>query len=742
MNKTLIKVGGLAASAAILMSGCFPSALLPEKPIYNTSGDNAYIPPATAATTSSSLPAEPGSVSDGRGTHLSFYGQKLEISRIERADDVAMSSDGMWTVFVYMCGTDLETEGGSATSDLIEMQDASEQCSQLRFVVEAGGTADWDNSVCKDGMSQLILIEGGQVDVLDTGPAQNMGDADTLANFLSWGVKNYSSEYMVLDFWNHGGGSISGVCFDELYNSDSLTIEEIDMALASVFGEMTDRFEIIGCDACLMATVEMANILVPYARYMVASQDLEPGPGWNYGAFADAINNGADSGDEVGRYLCDGFYNGCAYYGLEDYVTLSVIDLSKMDAFIEAFNDYAAGVYKYAADGGTTDVIKAAKKAMNFGGNNRTEGYTNMVDLMDLIYLTYDYSADASAAMQRLDDCVVYTKNSYYNSYAGGLSVYYPLSVQGSKELDVFRNICVSPYYLSLVDLCAYGSDNNGYTDGFDFDWWLGDSSGFWSSFFDWGGSSYDYWDNEYDYDLNFDYSDTAITFIDEPQLTDDGYYYFRLTEESLYDLDTVYCNIMMSYWDSVDDCEYMLDLGTDDYVDLDWYTGECYDNFDGYWFALPDGQPLCVYLSDTFYDYDTGEYYNLYTAPIYVNDESTYLRIKQSYYDDGMTTEILGIWNGISESGSASRDLYQLRVGDVICPCYPAYDPYSGEYVMDFYGFDYIYDGNAQIGDDMLYEGDYYYAFEIYDLYDNVFYSDFALFGFDEDGTVYYYYD
>ena len=739
MNKATVKLTALAVSTAMLIGGCYPSILMPERPYGNTATTAGTLTPPT---TSGSTSMTHDHWEEDRGTLLTFFDRQLEIQRLEREDEVSMSEDGMWTVFVYLCGTDLESDSGAATNDLLEMQVATEDCSRLRFVVEAGGTYDWDNTICEGRKTQRLLIEGGYTEVLEKSSAKNMGSWSTLADFISWGVENYASQYMILDLWNHGGGSISGVCFDELNDYDSLSLAEIDTALASVFGQMTDRFEIIGFDACLMATVEMANVLVPYARYMVGSQDLESGIGWDYECFASAVNSGADSGEEMGRYICDAYYNACVYTREEDMATMSVIDLSRVDAFIEAFNDYASGIYEYASGGGTTDVIKAAKNALNFGGNNQIEGYTNMVDLLDLLDLTSNYSAAASAAMQRLEDCVIYMNNGYYNAYAGGLNVYYPLSVQGSSELDTFRNICVSPYYLSLVDLCAYGSDNYGYTGGFDFDSWLGDGSGFWSSFFDWGSGSYDYWDNEQDDSLNFDYGNTAITFIDEPQLDDGGYYYFRLTDESLYNLDTVYCNIMMSFWDDEDNCEYMLDLGTDDYVDLDWYTGECYDNFSGYWFALPDGQPLCVYLTDVFYDPDTDEYYNLYSAPVYINGKYTYLQIKQSYYYDGMITEILGAWDGINEYGSAARELYQLQTGDRICPVYPAYDSYTFEYVMDYYGEDYVYYGNDEIGEDLLYEGDYYYAFEIYDVYDNVLYTDFVLFGVGADGSLYYYYD
>lgn len=738
------KIIAAALAAVLLLSGCANGNTPQEKPPeYTVSGVMSSSETSAAET---SLPDKnkdtpPEEWTEERGTLLSFSNKELDIQRMTRSVDVPMNSDGIWTVFVYMCATDLESKAGIATLDLIEMENATNACSKLRFVIEAGGTSYWDNNMCEDGKSQRLLISGGYTEVLESGSAKNMGKADTLADFVSWGVKNYSSQYMVLDMWNHGGGSISGVCFDELYDWDSLSLEEIDTALASVFGEMTDRFELIGFDACLMATLETANTLVPYARYMLASQELEAGNGWDYGSFAKAVNKGVRSGKELGRYICDGYYDSCTLTGEQDSATLSVIDLSEMDKFIKTFNDYSEKLYDYASNGGLTDIIKAAKNTMSFGGNNIAEGYTNMIDLLSFLDNTYELVGGSyDAELILMDDVVVYTNNGYYKASAGGLSIYYPLSVQGSTELGTFRNICTSPYYLSLVDLCAYGSDNLGSTSGFNFDEWLNDNSGFWNELFNWNDSSYGYWDNEEDNALNFDDSSTAISFIDEPQLTDDGYYYFRLTKESLYDLDTVYCNIMMSLWDDTDNCEYMLDLGTDDYVDLDWYTGECYDNFSGYWFALPDGQPLCVYLTEVFYDPDTAEYYNLYTAPIYINDEFTYLRIKQTYEQTGMTTEILGAWDGISENGSADRNLYRLEKGDRICPCYPAYDPTTGEYVFDFYGDDYIYDGNSEIDEDILYEGDYYYAFEIYDLYGNALYTDFVLFGVNEDGSISYY--
>ncbi len=671
-------------------------------------------------------------IPEGRGTMLSLKdGNELKISRMA-VNGGNGSEEDIWTVFVYMCGSDLESIDGSATDDLMEMQSATELCSGLRFVIEADGAEDWWNDMCVSGKKQRLLISGGGCEVVYSGDSTNMGDPDTLTDFLNWGLSEYGSRHNVLDFWNHGGGSISGVCFDELHDDDSLSLKEIDAALSAVGENMSRPFELIGSDACLMATVEFANILATYGNYMVASQDLESGYGWDYTAFATALNNGAKNGGEVGESICRGYYESCVRSGEADEATLSVIDLSKLDEFLIAFNEHCKGVYSHICDeNGLTDVIIAAKSALNFGGNNRSEGYTNMVDLSDFINGTLRLSENGEKTAELLENCVYYTQNGERSYKAGGLNIYYPLSVQGSRELESFKDICVSPYYISISDICAFGSNENGSIDGYGTERWLSGDSGFWSGS-DFVISDFDYWEGSTDSSLNEDSGETAISFSSAPVIDEDGIYGFTLTEESLYNLDTVYCSVMLSYWDDEDNREYMLDLGTDDYVDLDYDTGECKDLFDGMWFALPDGQPICAFLVESSYEDDA--FYNIYTAPIYLNGEYTNLRIMQDYSGGTAVTTVLGVWDGISESGSASRDVYGLKSGDVIEPCYYAYDAETLEYAFDFYGAAYVCEGDLLIDYDYLYDGDYYYSFEIYDYYGNAVYTDFVMFGIETD--------
>ena len=47
---------------------------------------------------------------------------------------------------VYMCGSDLESELGSATKDLEEML-AADLSEQVNVIIETGGTRQWKNDV-------------------------------------------------------------------------------------------------------------------------------------------------------------------------------------------------------------------------------------------------------------------------------------------------------------------------------------------------------------------------------------------------------------------------------------------------------------------------------------------------------------------------------------------------------------------------------------------------------------------
>lgn len=677
----------------------------------------------------------------------------LEISRLTRDIVTPMGAEGTWTIFVYLCGTDLETDGGMASMDMEEMEDASTG-ENVRFIVETGGTNSWDNEVDAD-VRQRYEICDGTTTLVDEQSLDNMGDSSTLADFLSWGVTNYGAAHMGVVLWNHGGGSISGVCFDETQDSDSLTLREIDAALLSVYDSMTDNFEFFGFDACLMSTVECANVLASYADYMYGSEEVEPGYGWDYEAIGNYLgSNPTADGAALGQVTVDSYYEACEEIGESSSATFAVTDLSKIDALMVAFNTYAENLYNATEDETTlTAVCRNASAADNFGGNNWSEGYANMVDLAGILDAGADYADGAEAARTALEDAVIYCKNGSSHSDACGLSVYYPLEIQGSEELTTFGQIAVSPYYLSFVDRAAYSNVNNGDTSEYDdstamdywgdYEYWYSDEDGYYEDF----GSYYeeygedgfgDYFEEYYDYYESYgDYwsyydsyeitgESSLITFESEPALDEDGSYGFTLTPEALNVTESVQASVYMLSEDEED----IIELGISVDILMDWKTGTFYDNFDGYWFALPDGQNLAVYMVSE------GDGYDIYTSPVYLNDEETNLRITHNYVTGEITID--GVWGGIDDYGMSDRELTQLSAGDEIIPIYYGYAIDSDdEYI--YYGEAYTFDGEPEIYYSLLPDGEYFYGFYIDDVYGDFYTTDYVQFTVEGEDVYYY---
>lgn len=722
----------------------------------------------------------------------------VSITRPE-SSETAMANDGSWTIFVYLCGTDLESDGGAGTGDLEEMC-AAASSDKVRFVVQTGGTSQWQNNYITSGSGRYI-IQDNDVVALDEFEARNMGDPATLADFLKWGVQEYPAEHMGVIFWNHGGGSISGVCFDELNDNDSLSIREIDSALYTVFESMTDRFEFIGFDACLMGTVETANILASYSRYMIGSQETEPGNGWDYTVIGNYLaDNPGANGAELGEAIADGFYESCKQTGEEQDATLSVIELDKINAVVEAFNVFAKGMYDASEDTSVlTNVIRNIENADNFGGNNRSEGYTNMVDLSGLANACGDY-ADASAVVSAVESAVVYNKVGSTHSGCCGLSIYYPLAVQGSTELKVLEDISISPFYSSFIDRQDFSSsinydDSQNYDDGT----YCDEESGCY--YFTEGDTQYCYDQNEgqyYSYDPNSDNWVQTSTSCDY-----NSYDYSGSNDDFGYDDD---------YWFSDDSCwqggsnmEYDDNSGCYrsrsvnnnhwDYADQIEQTGESpYIKFlkapviddDGiysftltpksvdrtasvsaYVYQVIDNDALLLgETTDINCDWDKGQFedgfdgywlslpdgqnlsisvvaitdeYTVYSSPILLNGEDTNLRFK--LYTEDYSIVVEGAWDGIDDSGAAAKSVKQINSGDKIVPLYTSVslvDDSDEETLWE--GAEYVVSGSLELTYALLEEADYLYAFCIDDIYNDFYLTDFVEFAVDANGDTYFY--
>ncbi len=231
-----------------------------------------------------------------------------------------------------MVGSDLESQHNAASKDIAEMMQVGSG-EKLNIVITTGGAN-------KPGWKtvQRKLVKKGSVQTLADLGNINMGLESSLRDFLDWGMRSYPADKYTLVFWNHGAGAVgsngSTVGNDENHGNDALSLPEISQALNTVTRLNGKRFDLIGFDTCLMATVETASIVSPFADYMVASEELEPGSGWDYKAWlGTAKAQPTISTFNLGKTIVDSYF---ASYpaGSDDSksLTLSAVQLSKVAA--------------------------------------------------------------------------------------------------------------------------------------------------------------------------------------------------------------------------------------------------------------------------------------------------------------------------------------------------------------------------------------------------------------------------
>ena len=326
------------------------------------------------------------------------------------------------TVMVYMCGSNLETLSGSATADIGEMLGSDFDTDRVNLVVMAGGSRRWDKDLRSGeaGTVEFFRKRGAlKKKLLRPESGVNMGDPQTLTDFVRESLRRYPAEEYALILWDHGAGPLEGVCLDELNEPDRISLDGLAQALHEA--RLPQKLSWIGFDACLMSTLEVANAVAPYADYMIASEETEPATGWDY-AFLKGIE--ADGGSvETARRIIDLYMETPREEG--EALTLACTDLSRIDAVVTELDAFFSPISKRIDKKSFAALSNLRVSSMGFGHTVRGVGVDGY-DLVDLKDLTRRYAEgnDAGALLDAVTQAVVYQRAT--QSGVGGLSVYHP----------------------------------------------------------------------------------------------------------------------------------------------------------------------------------------------------------------------------------------------------------------------------------------------------------------------------
>lgn len=590
--------------------------------------------------------------------------------------DVASAKSA--TVMVYMCGSDLESGYGAASADIEEMLEA-ELGENVNVVLETGGASEWSFSPEADPSTRQrwVLEDGGASLVQDAGE-DTMLDEDEVTDFCSWAAKEYPADRYILIFWDHGGGTIGGFGYDENYpDATALTLSQLRNAIKA----SGVAFDMVGFDACLMATVECAWAMEPVADYLVASEQTEPGDGWSWTGFLNQLGSDPSTATtDLGKTIIDDFSAHYAETGEED-TTLSLIDLREISRVYERLSTFL----DEAAD--SIEADNALFTTMS-GARSRAKSYAedsvDQVDLVDMVDRSdFEGADDVSEAVA---SCVKYRSDT--SSGSNGIAMYFPYS-EASQYSDVRQvledigytgPVAFYDYFLSVMGNSPTSS-SHGIVSSYASTQVAQDSGTAASA-----SSSSDSYANEslssegWFEDLTNEFSYQELP--DELELASDGSNWVVEMDDSLWsDFADFQITVMQNYDDG-----YLM-LGTDDaYQVTD--DGNIAVDFDGEWLSI-DGSFFSFYC-DAPEETEDGEIRYSGTIPAILNGgERVDLVVTWPTASERGDGETIGYVQGYRMSGQdyvLGRGLGQLEAGNTLTPVFDYFDS-EGNWVETLQG-------------------------------------------------------
>lgn len=403
--------------------------------------------------------------------------EELESSnKIESDDDIEKPkennnpSKSHRTIMIYMIGSNLETQGKAGTNDIKEIFESEFNTEDISVVLYIGGAKKWHLSDIDENENAIYEIEGDELKKLKSYKVKPMTNKNTLTEFIDYTYENYDSEKYSLILWDHGGGPIWGYGLDENDASeDMLSIKEIDEALNNSELIKNEKLEFLGFDACLMSSIEIANAYKEEAEYLLASSEIEPGDGWDYN-FLSEVNKDTPT-TEMGIKIVDYYYNyytadlGNSYgYYYTPSVTLSLIDLSKVDTLISSMNDLFTNIEPNINITTYNTIARSASRTKMYGYNNSADIQEDLLDLYGLVNGFEGYESQVNQVQTAIRSAVVYHKTNIRG--CTGLSVYFPVTqrkyyLEIKDELN-YDEVAVSETYYKFID--SYVQISNGET--------------------------------------------------------------------------------------------------------------------------------------------------------------------------------------------------------------------------------------------------------------------------------------
>jgi hypothetical protein len=250
-----------------------------------------------------------------------------------------------WTVLVYGAGDNNLSD--FIASDINEME-AGLTTDKVKVVMLADQMEQGDSRILEikhdpagvnDRIVSTVVNDRGAV--IPASKEVNTGDPRTLEKFVEWGVKAYPAKRYMFVPWNHGGGNfaakghLKSLCWDDTSGSN---LNLVDFWRAAQRINTKAKFDVIGFDMCLLGHIETAWQLRDLGSFLVSSEKIEPGDGWDYQSVMRTFSrNPQIYPRELSAEIAKGYH--AWYKARGEQTTISAMDLQKVkDKLVPAVN--------------------------------------------------------------------------------------------------------------------------------------------------------------------------------------------------------------------------------------------------------------------------------------------------------------------------------------------------------------------------------------------------------------------
>ena len=312
------------------------------------------------------------------------------------------------------------------------------------------------------------------------------GTGENLFNFVKNITTKYPAKHQALVLWNHGSGIkdphiwgrlfsvkeddlfflnpetrllelntdlLRGIAFNETQKT-YITNQELTHTLNKISKELLggEKIDILGMDACHMGMIEIGSQIKSAADYMVGSQEVVPGSGWDYTLLLNPFLSKSLSSKDFAKQIVDAYAS--KYNRHYADLTMSAVSLQYQDALEKNVNDVSTILLEFMQQQNTSSIIHVLNSIRNDKNTtisfmdkdyiDLSHFYKNLLTKVCNYYPISKEREDLAKGLKKallqglglLKDSVIRNSTGKKMKQAGGLSIYFPIGNIHSSYLN------------------------------------------------------------------------------------------------------------------------------------------------------------------------------------------------------------------------------------------------------------------------------------------------------------------